>query len=90
MLRRALIHLVAELHQVATVSTTAAIIANGHSLEPAPDSSRVLVAAQPGDVPPLRVSKTKPTSTPPMSGRPGPKPGTARRRKADVDADLEL
>ncbi len=79
MLRRALIHLVAELHHMTTVPTPAAILANGHNPEPVPDS-----------VPPLRVPKAKPTSAPTMRGKPGPKPGTARRRKADVDADLEF
>ena len=71
MLRRALIHLVAELHHMTTVPTPAAILANGHNPETAPK-----------DLP-------KPSSDP-VRGKPGPKPGTARRRKADVDADLEF
>lgn len=86
-LRRALIHLVAEHAGMATIPAAAAIVANGHNLEPAPDSSRVLVAASgPSDpIPPLPVPKTKPTSTAPTERRkPGPKPGTPRRRKVDA------
>jgi hypothetical protein len=72
MLRRALIHLVAEQAGLATVPATAAICANGHT---------------PELVPPLRVPKDLPKTT--MRGKPGPKPGT-RRRKVDVEADLEF
>lgn len=53
MLRRALIHLVAEQAGLTNVPTHTAITTNGRALEPAPDGSRVLVAAQPFDAPPL-------------------------------------
>ena len=77
-LRRALIHLVADQAGLATVPAHAAITANGHGLKPAPEGSRVLVGPpDPGDIPPLRVPKTKPATE-------RRKPGTPRRRKIDV------
>lgn len=84
MLRYTLIHLVAEQAGLNTVPTSAAIIANGHTPSDPSDPSN------PSDsIPPLRVPKAKPTDTH-MRGKPGPKPGTARRRKVDADADLEF
>jgi hypothetical protein len=90
MLRRALVHIVAGIHGLATVPTQAAIATNGHASPPPSDPSNPPDPSDPSPIPPLRVPKTKPASATPMRGKPGPKPGTARRRKADVDADLDL
>lgn len=57
MLRRALIHVVAQHHSLATVPVPAAIASNGHSphidLQPSPGGSRVLAGqrAKPGPKP---------------------------------------
>jgi hypothetical protein len=91
MLRRALIHIVAGIHSLATVPTSAAIATNGHASPPPSDPSNPPDPSNPSNpIPPLRVPKTKPNSATPLRGKPGPKPG-ARRRKVDVldDADKD-
>ena len=80
MLRRALIHLVAEQAGLATVPATAAILANGHGPSDTPHPSE---PSHPSDIPPLRVPKNLPKSTPaPARKKPGPKPGTPRKPKS--------
>jgi hypothetical protein len=84
MLRRALIHVVAQHHSLATVPTHAAIVPNGHT--PSDPSN----PSDPSPIPPLRVRKDLPkTSSATVRGKPGPKPG-ARRRKVDVEAEMEF
>lgn len=80
MLRRALIHVVAQHHSLATVPAPAAIFPTTAAPSNTPDPS------DPSPIPPLRVPKDLPKTT---RGKPGPKPGT-RRRKVDVEADLEF
>lgn len=84
MLRHALIHLVAEQAGLATIPTHAAITANGHT--PTPPSN----PSNPSDpIPPLRAPETRPAAAAaPTRGKPGPKPGTARKRKAEPTYSL--
>jgi hypothetical protein len=79
MLRRALIHIVAQHHSLATVPAPAAILPNNGHTSSAPSN--------PSDTSDCASPRTSPR--PPCATNPAPKPGT-RRRKVDVEAEMEF